>query len=201
MIIVLALCVWSTTRGAQELPIGFADVNVGSAWTEVTGTHEFTDLTTAIQTWDEHVQACGYRLASTSIDDGTLIVTVNDFVVTDVSYTTPIEPGSDLFSVADLVMQTYGQPTAATTADALGRVTIDKDRVHYISLHYTAPRDVTFTISGQPLWEYQIRVQLERYRWHENKTMRCARAKEAETRAQAALPGESADQPSDPETE
>ena len=63
--------------------------------------------------------------------------------------------------------------------DLFGQVTIDKDRVNFITLEYDRRDQIVFYISGRELWQYQIRVQLERYRWHENKTLRCARAKDA----------------------
>ena len=103
---------------------------------------------------------CGYRSVLATIGNGQLMVTVNDFVITDVSYTTAIEAGSDLFAVADLVIQNYGQPSAAIMRDLFGQVTIDKERVNFITLEYDRRDQIVFYISGRELWQYQIRVQL-----------------------------------------
>ena len=164
---------------ATTLPKGFAGVDVGRAWIEIHDLFVFEDLATPTSAWGKYVAECGYRAVLTEIENGQLLITVNDFVVTDVSYTTSIDSGSDLFEVADLVIQNYGQPSAAVMRDLFGQVTIDKDRVNFITLEYDRRDQIVFYISGRELWQYQIRVQLERYRWHENKTLRCARAKDA----------------------
>ena len=175
------LLIAGTTAATTPLPTGFAGVEVGRAWIEVQDRHPFEDLATPTTDWGKFVTDCGYRSVLATIENGQLMVTVNDFVITDVSYTTAIEAGSDLFSVADLVIQNYGQPSAAIMRDLFGQVTIDKERVNFITLEYDRRDQIVFYISGRELWQYQIRVQLERYRWHENKTLRCAREKDAES--------------------
>ena len=109
---------------------------------------------------------------------GTLLVTVNGSVITALSRLTPLEPGSDLLEAAERVIDTYGQPEQATLRDASGRITLDRNRARFVTLEYRQPRPVEFSLSGAPLWEYRIAIQDPRQRWHENKTLRCARARE-----------------------
>ena len=177
------LCGIQTTLAATPLPKGFAGVDVGRSWLEVETLYVFQDLSTPTSEWGKFAAQCGYRSVLANVENGQLMVTVNDFVITDVSYTTAIDSGSDLFVVADLVIQSYGQPSAAVMRDLFGQVTIDKDRVNFITLEYGRQDQIVFYISGRELWQYQIRVQLERYRWHENKTLRCAREKDADATA------------------
>ena len=182
-----------TTVATTPLPTGFAGIDVGRTWIEVQGRHPFEDLATPTTEWGKFVADCGYRSLLATVEKGQLMVTVNDFVITDISYTTAIEAESDLFAVADLVIQSYGQPSAAVMRDLFGQVTIDKERVNFITLEYECRDQIVFYISGRELWQYQIRVQLERYRWYENKTLRCAREKDiarsaAENTAATATP-------------
>ena len=173
----LGLAPWA--GASTTLPKGFAGIEIGALWDQVADLHDFQNLATTTTEWGAYVAECGYRSVLTSFDQGQLMITVNDSIVTDVSYITSVEPASDLFALADLVIQSYGQPDSAIMRDLFGQVTIDEDRVNFITLQYRRRNDVTFYISGRELWQYQIRVQLERYRWHENKTLRCAREKDA----------------------
>lgn len=184
----LALMLGSTPATAlSTLPEGFAGVEVGNPWIDVMTQHDYQDLSPPVTEWDRWVEECGFRSVRMQAEKGELLVTVNDFVVTELSYTTPIKHDSDLFAVADLVMQSYGQPNSASMRNALGQITIDRDSVNYITLEYAGTHGVTFSISGRELWHYQIQVRLERYKWHENQTLRCARAKEAGANEQATL--------------
>ena len=169
-----------TLAATTALPKGFAGIDVGRPWSEVKDLYTFEDLATPTTAWGKFVADCGYRTMLANLEKGQLMVTVNDHVVTDVSYTTDIEQPADLFAVADLVIQSYGQPSAAIMRDLFGQVTIDKDRVNFITLEYDRRDQIVFYVSGRELWQYQIRVQLERYRWHENKTLRCAREKDTQ---------------------
>ena len=56
---------------------------------------------------------------------------------------------------------------------------------NYIALEYRPSNHVIFTISGRELWQYRIKVRDKQYRWHENKTTRCARAAEKQAREEA----------------
>ncbi len=190
-------------RALTDLPRGFAGIAVGAQWADIESQFDFQDLAPPTTPWDEHVAQCGYRSVLLDTDNGELLLTVNDFVVTDISYTTPIKPDSDLLAVADLVMQSYGQPDSASMRSVTGDVTIDKDKVNFITLAYNRANGVVFAISGRELWQYQISVRLERYRWHENKTLRCARQVAAQAKQeQAANPGaEDSNEPGAPAPE
>lgn len=182
-----ALLLWHVVAPAQpnELPAGFAGIKVGDPFEEVAGQYPLQNLNGLATPWDTYVHECGFRTASLDAENGELLVTFNDFVVTELSYITPIKPDTDLLAVADLVMQNYGQPDRASMRSLFGKVTIDKDEVNFITLSYRAPRRVEFTISGRELWQYRITVRFEQDRWHENNTLRCAREKE-KAAAQAA---------------
>jgi hypothetical protein len=162
----------------SELPTGFGGINVGDKWEDVADRFELQDLDSLATPWDTYVQDCGYRNALLKAEKGELILTFEDFVVTELSYVTPIKPETNLLTVADLVMQNYGQPDRASMRNIFGKVTIDKDQVNFITLTYGSPRTVEFNISGRELWEYRIAAHFPRKRWHENNTLRCARDRE-----------------------
>jgi hypothetical protein len=170
----------------SDLPTGFGGINVGDKWEDVADNFELQDLDSLATPWDTYVQECGYRNALLEAENGKLIITFEDFVVTDLSYITPIKPETNLLTVADLVMQNYGQPDRASMRNIFGRVTIDKDQVNFITLTYGSPRTVEFNISGRDLWEYRIAARYPRKRWHENNTLRCARAREKQAAKTAA---------------
>lgn len=182
---VLLLCHAGASAQLTELPAGFAGIKVGDPFDEVAAQYKLKNLNGLATPWDTYVHECGFRTASLTAENGELLVTFNDFVVTELSYITPIKPNTDLLAVADLVMQNYGQPDRASMRSIFGKVTIDKDEVNFITLSYRSPRRVDFTVSGRALWQYRITVKFEQDRWHENNTMRCAREKE-KAAAQAA---------------
>lgn len=182
---VLLLCHAGAAAQLTELPAGFAGIKVGDPLDDVAAQYELKNLDGLATPWDTYVHECGFRNASLAAENGELLITFNDFVVTELSYITPIKPDTDLLAVADLVMQNYGQPDRASMRSIFGKVTIDKDEVNFITLSYRSPRRVEFTISGRKLWQYRITVRFEQDRWHENNTLRCAREKE-KAAAQAA---------------
>lgn len=143
-----------TLAATTALPKGFAGIDVGRPWSEVKDLYTFEDLATPTTAWGKFVADCGYRTMLANLEKGQLMVTVNDHVVTDVSYTTDIEQPADLFAVADLVIQSYGQPSAAIMRDLFGQVTIDKDRVNFITLEYDRRDQIVFYVSGRELWQY-----------------------------------------------
>ena len=134
-----------------QLPIGFGPIAVGQPWIEIEGKFPYQDMSDASTLPERLSQECGYKQVSMTTDKGYLLVTTNDFVVTELSLITPINPGSDLMAVADLVMQTYGQPKSAAMRTALGQATIDRQRVNYIELKYDSEHPVTFYVSGANL--------------------------------------------------
>jgi hypothetical protein len=164
-------------RANDVLPTGFSAINVGAAWIDVEGLYAYTDLSDASTLSERLNQECGYKTVLMQTQDGELMVTINDFVVTDLSFATPLQPGSDLMAVANVVMQTYGQPQAATMRDALGKATLDNQRVNHVELRYQAQHPVTFYVSGAAVWRYQINVHYAQRRWHQNKNFRCARTR------------------------
>ena len=113
------------------------------------------------------------------------MVTINDFIVTDLSFATPLQEGSNLMDVADVVMQTYGQPKAATMRDAFGKATLNNRRVNHVELRYEAKNPVTFFVSGAAevlvLMPASVRVMnVDLVAPH-----RCARARAKALRTQA----------------
>ena len=189
----LAGCLLIASMGAgsahaqSDLPSGFGGISVGAAWTDIENAYEFRRLDSSSTPLDRFAAECGFRSLALDAQEGELLVTVNDFVVTDIGYITPIQPDSDLVAVADLVMRNYGQPDRASMRNLLGQVTIDRDQVNFVTLEYRQKKAVEFTLTGRDQWEYRIRVRYEHHRWHENRTMRCAREREKEAIAAAAL--------------
>lgn len=189
----MSLLLVCATASAQptETPAGFGGIAVGDNYQEVSAQFQLQNMDGLATPWDTYQYECGYRSARLNAEKGELLLTFNDFVVTQLSYITPIKPDTDLLAVADLVMQNYGQPDRASMRSQFGKVTIDKDEVNFITLSYRSPRKVDFTISGRDLWEYRITVNFEKARWHENNTTRCAREKEKESaKAAASVPVE-----------
>lgn len=172
-------------RASDVLPTGFGAINVGAAWADVEGLYPYTDLSDASTLLERLNQECGYKTVLMQTPDGELMVTINDFIVTDLSFATPLQEGSNLMDVADVVMQTYGQPKAATMRDAFGKATLNNRRVNHVELRYEAKNPVTFFVSGAAVWRYQINVHYAQRRWHQNKNFRCARARAKALRTQA----------------
>ncbi len=160
------------------IPEGFGTLALGAPWAEVEALGGYTDLTRATSEWERHVHACGYRSAQVVLEQGRLLVTAQDSVITALSYVTPIRPGSRVMQVADLVIKSYGQPRRATLRDALGVITLDAERASHVVLEYPGPPEARFAISGDPLWEYRISIQDRAARRLENRTLRCARERE-----------------------
>lgn len=178
--LLVALLVLLAPPGSAQsaLPSGFGGIEVGAKWEDLEGSFAFESLASVSSPWDRHARECGFRYLRLEADTGELLITVNDGVVTDVVYVTPLEADADVVAVADLVMQSYGQPERASMRNALGQVTIDRDDVSYVTLEYARPRPVEFSIAGPNLWEYRIRVRFEHHRWHENRTLRCTRERD-----------------------
>lgn len=185
LITTVALLLVALPGIAAELPTGFGPLTVGQPWIEIEGNFPYRDLSDASSLPERLAQECGFKHVSMQTESGTLLVTTNDFVVTEIALVAALEPDSDLMQVADLVMQTYGQPKSAAMRTALGQATIDRGRVNYIELVYDAEHPVTFHVSGATLWEYQISIRFKASRWHQNKTDRCARERQKTIEAQA----------------
>ena len=183
----LVLACHAPLNAATDLPSGFGGISVGDQWPTIEGAYTFESMNTTTSGWEELVAACGYRSVRLSAENGELLLTVNDFVVTDISFVSPIKEDSDLVQVADLVMKNYGQPDRASMRDRVGNITIDQGRVNYIALDYKSGKKIVqITIAGNALWRYQVKVLYEHQRWHENKNLQCARQREAEQKKAAA---------------
>ena len=143
----------SVAHANSPLPIGFGAIKIGQPWVQVEGTVTYKDLTDESTLPERLGHECGYKSLVVTTDEGELLITTNDFIVTGLAYVTPIEQGSSVSSVADLVMQTYGQPRSAFMRNALGQATIDRDAVTHIELTYEAEHPVSFFISGDSLWQ------------------------------------------------
>jgi hypothetical protein len=173
----LLLCHPVTAQKAQ-LPGGFGPLSLGMPWDEARNAGDFTELTRPATAWEQHVFDCGYRSARFEMADASVLVTAQDHVVTALSYATTIERGSNLMKVAGLVIENYGQPRQATLRDELGAVTIERSRANHALLEYLGTVDATCAVSGDPLWEYRITINGRNMRRLENRTIRCARARE-----------------------
>ena len=166
---------------AAELPTGFGAFSLGMPWSEVERVGAYTELTRATSDWERFVYQCGYRSARLALEHGRVQVTAQDATVTGLSYVTSLQADSEVMKVAQLVMDSYGQPQRATLRDALGAITIDQSRVRYVVLEYSGPVQARFTVSGEPLWEYRISIEDASSRRLENRTLRCARELEKAT--------------------
>ncbi len=163
---------------AGTLPYGFAGINVGDPWLLVKDRHEFKTIGSVTSQWDRHARECGSITLIADLDDGALLVTVNDFVVTAVSETRKISPGSDLLQIRQRIVGKYGPPNTEILKDIFGAEIDTLSNVNYIVLYYDANNPIRINISGTALWRHQTRVQYQNQRLHENKTHRCVRHKQ-----------------------
>jgi len=175
----LALLAASDLRAAgSALPTGFGPVSLGTPWPEVAALGGVTELTRPTSDWERLVNACGYHSAQVDVERGRLLVTAQNSRVTELSYVTPLQEGSNVMDVAKLVMQSYGQPRQATLRDEFGTITLDPSQATYVVLEYDASVKARFAVSGAPLWEYRISLEDAAARRLENLTLRCARERE-----------------------
>ncbi len=164
------------------LPRGFGSLNLRMHWDDLQSNRDVIELTRLTSDWERLVYECGYRRAQTSNADARVLITAEDFIVTRLSYVTNIEPGSDLTSVAQTVIDTYGQPQQTSMRDVLGVTTIDSSQATYVTMEFTNEAPTRFVISGDPLWEFRISIDDADMRRAQNRTLRCARAKEKQQR-------------------
>jgi hypothetical protein len=180
----MACLVFSMAGLAQTaLPTGFGSLALGMPWADVQSDNKVVELTRVTSEWEGLVYECGYRSAQIALGNGRLLVTAEDFVVTQLSYVTAIEKDSNLMQVAQLVIKTYGQPRQVSMRDALGAVTIDQSAANYVKLDFSAANLATFVISGEPLWEYRISIEDPNVRRVQNRTIRCAREKQLQKKS------------------
>jgi hypothetical protein len=186
--VIAALCMTYANQGSAQaaLPTGFGSLTLGMQWDAIHANNELVDLTRTTSTWERLVYDCGYRHAQSNTANARLLMTAEDFTLTQLSYVTGIEKGSNLMRVAQLVINSYGQPRQATMRDALGAVTIDQSAANYITLEFDGPNHATFVVSGAPLWEYRISIQSADLRRAQNRTIRCARTQEKQLQRKAA---------------
>jgi hypothetical protein len=176
----LFACACAGARAQTPLPEGFGPLSLGAPWSEVERSASYTDLTRAGSDWERHVYECGYRSAVMEADDARVLITAQDSRITALSHVTRIEPGSDVMQVAELVMQTYGQPSRATLRDEMGAITIDRKRATFVVLDYDGAVQARFSVSGEPMWEYRVSIEHDEARRLENRTLRCARERHQE---------------------
>ncbi len=165
---------------AAELPGAFGAFTLGMSWEDASAVGTHTELTHATSDWERHVHACGYRSARFEIDGTTVVVTTQDFQVTELSQTTAIRPGRSVQQVAQEVINAYGKPTQATLRDDLGAVTVDTARASHALIEYAGSNRVSIAISAEPLWQYRVNLVAGEARRLENRTIRCAREREKE---------------------
>ena len=171
----LSMVCAKSSHAQTALPAGFGSFALGMHWDDVQSNAEFVELTRINSEWERLVYDCGYRHAQISTDKGRLLVTLEDFTVTELSYVTAIQKGSNLMQVAQLIINNYGQPQQATMRDALGAVTIDQSIANYITLEFGGDKQARFEVSGAPMWEYRISIEGSDLRGTQNRTIRCAR--------------------------
>jgi len=162
----------------STLPSGFSSLTLGMSWDDVQSSNELVELTRFTSEWERLVYECGYRRAQLTIDEGRLLVTAENFTITHLSFVTAIDKGSNLNQVAQLIIDSYGQPRQATMRDRLGAITFDQRAANYVTLKFSGESDVEFVVSGNPLWEYRISIEDGNARRAQNRTIRCARTKE-----------------------
>ncbi len=172
----------------KELPTGFVGIDIGDRWEEVSESLSYEVIDSLATPWDVYLNECGYSTLRVSAENADVLVTVNDFVVTEVSYATPIRPGSDLMKVARLVEKNYGPPQRRKMRTLFGQQTQDVTEANFITLAYAVPHPVTISISGRALWKYQITARSPKAEWHANKSLLCAREKEKDADLKARQP-------------
>ncbi len=169
----------------KSLPAGFNGINLLDPWESVENGRSLEDLNTISSDWERYVSDCGYRTALLSTDKYRLLITANNFLVTALSFSAEIKPGSNLLTVANQIIKQYGQPKQATMRDALGIVTIDPGQTQHVLLSYKSTVHAEFSVSGAPLWEYRINIRDRSEQRIENKTLRCARELSKEVKKNA----------------
>lgn len=181
-----ALCV-APLMIAQEkdLPTGFGDIDIGDSWQEVSSDLSYEIIDSLATPWDVYLNQCGYLSLRASADTAELLVTVNDFVVTEVSFATSIRPGSNLMEVARLVEKNYGPAERREMRTLFGAETENAAEANFITLFYRVPHAVDISISGRALWKYQITARSPKADWYANKSLLCAREKEKQADLQA----------------
>ena len=160
------------------LPTGFGAVTLGMSWNDAQSANKFVELTRINSDWERHVYDCGYRHAQLTRDDSRLLVTAEDFMVMQLSYVTSIKKDSNLMQVAKQIIDNYGEPNQATMRDELGAITIEQATANYVTLVFDGATHAKFMVSGTPLWEYRISIEDANLRGAQNRTVRCARARE-----------------------
>ena len=138
---------------AAELPYGFGGIDVGASWSDIESLHAYQDLSPPTTDEAQYLVNCGRRTLWTATESGELLRSLNDNVVTELSHATALEPGTDLFETADIIIQAHDQPDAASLGDSLGSVTIIPSAVNYITLEYHDAGAVIFSFSGAQLWQ------------------------------------------------
>ena len=178
-LIAFALCVTAAVPAQEkDLPTGFGDIDIGDAWQEVSANLSYEIIDSLATPWDLFLNQCGYFSLRVSADTAELLVTVNHFVVTEVSFATSIRPGSDLMQVARLVEKNYGPPERREMRTLFGKETGNPAEANFITLFYRTPHPVDISISGRALWKYQITARSPKADWYANKSLQCAREKE-----------------------
>ncbi|MFT5173499.1 MAG: hypothetical protein ACI8W7_001676 [Gammaproteobacteria bacterium] len=183
---VLGITGTNSAHAQTALPTGFGSFTLGMHWDDVQSSTGLVELTRINSAWERLVYDCGYRHAQITTDKGRLLVTVEDFTVTSLSYVTAIQKDSNLMQVAQLIINNYGQPQQATMRDALGAVTIDQSTANYITLEFGGDKPAMFEVSGAPMWEYRISIQNGDLRGTQNRTIRCARKQEKRLKNESA---------------
>ena len=178
-VIASALCV-AAAANAQEkdLPTGFGGIDIGDSWQQVSADLSYEIIDSLATPWDVFLNQCGYLSIRVSAEKAELLVTVNDFVVTEVSFATSIRPGSDLMQAARLVERNYGPAERREMRTLFGQETDNPADANFITLFYRSPHPVDISISGRALWKYQITARSPKADWYANKSLLCAREKE-----------------------
>lgn len=162
----------------KELPTGFVGIEIGDRWEELSGKLSYEIIDSLATPWEVYLNECGYSTLQVSAENAEVLVTVNDFVVTEVTYATTIRPGSDLMEVARLVEKNYGPPERRKMRTLFGQETENGVEANFITLAYRTPHPVDISISGRALWKYQITARSPKADWYANKSLLCAREKE-----------------------
>ena len=191
-VVIAAGLLFAALGMAQEkkLPTGFGGIHIGDPWEQVSTKVSYELIDSLTTPWDRYLNECGYQSVRVYADNAVLLITVNDFVVTELNYEIPIRPGADLMEAAALVEKNYGPPAVRKMRTLFGRETELSSEAEFITLAYRNPHQVEFSISGAKLWRYQITARSPDASWHANKSLLCAREKEKQADLRAKQPNQ-----------
>jgi hypothetical protein len=174
---------WFAGTAAAALPDQAAGIRIGDRiGPEDARLAGGTPLNVVASDFDRLLRSCGYqvvRLTAPAVPAGVdLLVEIEDGTVTRLVHRQPLPAERSALEHAEALLATYGQPAGAALRDARGAVTIERNAAAFVILDYDSPSPVRFTVSGPPARTQTTTIAYEDRSWHQNKMIRCARAKD-----------------------